>query len=172
VTGVRPARPADAAAIAEVQRSAWGAAYADLLPHLPPLVDTAAAWRAAVDAPPSVRHRVLVAVAGSAVVGFAAYAPSGDADRDPAVEGELLGLHVRPHLAGRGHGSRLLTACADLMRADGFVTGLAWVRTDDRALQRFLASAGWAPDGARRGLDAGGSVVGQLRLHTDLGETG
>jgi hypothetical protein len=38
----------------------------------------------------------------------------------------------------------------------------------DVASRRFLTSAGWAGDGTARELDMGGTVVREVRLHTDL----
>ena len=82
-------------------------------------------------------------------------------------------LVVEPSRRGAGHGSRLLHACADTLRADRFRRATTWLAsTDDRA-RAFLADAGWAPDGAHRELDlhGDGSVrVKQVRLHTDLRE--
>jgi GNAT superfamily N-acetyltransferase len=166
--GVRPARPEDAPAIGRVQLAAWQAAYADVLPAevLGALrQDTLAEqWRAATDHPPTPRHRVLVAHAGSDVVGFAAYGPASDPDRDPDQDAELLALVVDPAALGGGHGSPLL-------RDDGFTGAVTWLLAVDDALRAFLAAAGWAADGSRRELDVNGdgSVrLRQVRLHTDL----
>ena len=35
-------------------------------------------------------------------------------------------------------------------------------------MQKFLASAGWEPDGAGRALDVDDMLVPQLRLHVSL----
>ena len=37
------------------------------------------------------------------------------------------------------------------------------------ATRKFLTSAGWEPDGARRALDVDDLLIPQLRLHTALG---
>jgi GNAT superfamily N-acetyltransferase len=116
------------------------------------------AWQAALRRAPSARHRVLVAVERGAVVGFAALAPSGDADADPVADAELVALHVEPGATGRGHGSRLLTAAVDTARADGSTTLRTWVLVGDDPLRAFLAGAGWEPDGAHRGLDLAGDA--------------
>ncbi|WP_033324366.1 GNAT family N-acetyltransferase [Actinomadura atramentaria] len=174
--GVRPARRADAAAVADIQVRAWRHGYRELLPA-PVLAevtgdDARAAWRerwaASVAAPPTARHRVLVAVHRDLVTGFAAHAPAEDADHDPAATGELVALHVDPAHVRAGHGSRLLAATADLLREDGCETLVTWVFERDEILRAFLGSAGWAPDGASRTLDMG-EPVRQVRLHTAIG---
>lgn len=82
---VRPAREADASAIGAVQAStmavslAAGLQVGRLDPQLAAALDPAAmaqGWAAAITAPPTPDHRVLVAVQGEDVVGFAAIAPA------------------------------------------------------------------------------------------------
>jgi GNAT superfamily N-acetyltransferase len=173
--GVRPARLADAAAVASVQVRAWRHGYRDLLPAEilaevtgPDAVETwRERWAEAATAPPSPRHRLLVAVASDLVVGFAAHGPAEDPDLDPAGTAELITLLVDPPHTRAGHGSRLLAATADLLREDGFATLVTWVFEDDEVTRTFLGSAGWAPDGTARTLDMG-EQVRQIRLHTDI----
>ena len=173
--GVRPARPADAAAVAAIQVRAWKHGYRELLPAavLTEATSPAAAevwrdrWAEAATAPPSPRHRLLVAVASDLVVGFAAHAPAEDEDLDPAGTAELITLLVDPAHARAGHGSRLLAATVDLLREDGFGTLISWVFEADEVTRTFLGSAGWAPDGTARTLDMG-EPIRQIRLHTDI----
>jgi ribosomal protein S18 acetylase RimI-like enzyme len=148
---VRPATDEDAAAITRVQLRAWRAGHAaslggEALEH----VDVAAvrdAWASAVAAPPSPAHRVLVACDGPRVIGFAASAPTGEGGV------EVVALEVDPDHQRGGHGSRLLTACVDLARADGATTLQTWVLDDDEGRARFLDESGLAPDGTRRDLE-------------------
>ncbi|GGK27674.1 N-acetyltransferase [Pilimelia terevasa] len=178
---VRPARPAEAAEIARIQLTTWRVAYARMLPrHVLADLDAdrlAAAWTAAITAPPSARHRVLVAVeqAGeSTVVGFVAAGPADaqalapDEPALPADAAAVTDLLVEPRWGRRGHGSRLLAAAVDLWRADGFGRAVAWAYEQDPATRSFLRGAGWEPDGAARALDVDDLLVNQLRLHTDL----
>jgi len=174
---VRPAVPADAGDIARVQAAAWSRTYAGLLPA----EDLAAAgsdraeatWRDAVASPPSERHRVLTALSGQQVVGFAALSPAADPDLVPAQDGELHALCVDPERAGAGHGSRLVNAAADVMRAAGFEHLTVWLTEREGPLQDLLQKAGWEPDGAARSLDLRGDgevLVGQVRLRTRIGD--
>ncbi|WP_435769292.1 N-acetyltransferase family protein [Nocardioides sp. SYSU DS0651] len=176
---VRVAWPADAAGIAAVQLRAWQQRYDD---RLAPLLadrgigpDTASdtlsdAWRESLARPPEARRRALVALAEDRVVGFALTGPSDDPDADPSTDGEVAEFTVDPEQTRRGHGSRLLQACADTLAADRFTRGVCWVETTDDALRAFLTSAGWAADGAARELadEHGTGTVKQVRLHTAL----
>lgn len=175
---VRPAGVEDAEPIAGIQAAAWRTAYTELLPReLLDALDSAEAveqWRASVAAPPSPHHRVLVALAGGTPVGFAAVAPSEDADAEEEADAELTALCVAPGHTGQGHGSRLVNAAVDHLRGGGFRRVRVWLsthgRTDDD-VRRFLAGAGWEPDGAQRSLDLYGDgtlVVAQQRLSATL----
>lgn len=148
---VRPATAGDVDAVGAVHSRSWRTAYADHLPAevleaLDP-VALAGAWTGAVTSPPSPRHHVLVACAGSTVVGFLALDDSG----------ELVGLHVDPAHQRRGHGSRLLAAAADLAREDAVPALSAWCPLVDTVRREFLLSAGFGPDGAWRELDVPGA---------------
>ncbi|HEX6248003.1 MAG TPA: GNAT family N-acetyltransferase [Nocardioidaceae bacterium] len=174
---VRVAWADDAPAIAGVQVKAWRTAYAGLLPDdvlegLDP-EQFASAWEAALTKPKDARNRVLVALERNTVRGFAITSPSEDPDADPILDGEVSELTVDPDHTRQGHGSRLLQACADTLRADRFRRAVLWLNSTDDALRAFVADAGWAPDGAHRELDLRGDgevLVKQVRLHTDLTE--
>jgi GNAT superfamily N-acetyltransferase len=174
---VRVAWADDAAAIAEVQVKAWRQAYAGLLPaemlaSLDP-AQFAETWRASLTKPKDARNRVLVALERNTVRGFAITSPSPDPDSDPIVDGEVSELTVDPDQSRHGHGSRLLQAAADTLRADQFRRAVLWLNSTDDVLRQFLTDAGWAPDGAHRELDLRGDgevLVKQVRLHTDLGD--
>lgn len=179
---VRPARPGDAADIARIQLSTWRTAYRRMFPpHVLAGLDEAylaRGWTEAIEATPSPRHRVLIAVeqgeAQSEVVGFAAAGPADEqalAPEEPPLPDQVAAitdLLVEPRWGRRGHGSRLLSATVDLWREDGFTQAVAWAYEQDEATQKFLASAGWSPDGAGRALDVDDMLVPQLRLHVDL----
>ena len=171
---VRLALPAEAAAIAGLQRRAWSsqlpAEMAQALLGELAVEQMTDAWHAAITRPPQARFRVLVAVAEHRVAGFATTVPSPDPDAREGEDGQVDEFVIDPPAQRRGHGSRLLHACVDTLRADGFSRATWWVRATDDAVRRFLTEAGWAPDGGWReiGSDDETVKVKQIRLHTDI----
>lgn len=165
---VRLARAEDAERVAVVQLSTWRTAYSTFLPEdtlVVPLAEAASLWLRAIELPPSARHRVLVALEGAELVGFAACEPSEDADVEAV---EVTAMLVEPRWGRRGHGSRLLAAAVESWREDGAGLAVAWVWERDAASRSFLTAAGWQPDGAARGLDTGPRIERQLRMHADV----
>ncbi len=178
---VRPAREQDLSAVGAVHTRSWTGPYAQVLP--PALVRAltadvlAAAWASAVQAPPSPRHRLHVAVGDGIVAGFVASAPvehdpTGDDEAwMPGSVIELVALEVDPLHQRRGHGSRLLAAVADTHEGDGTEQLHVWVHVDDAPRREFLRGAGFAEDGARRrralaggDLDDARSVWPEVRM--------
>lgn len=175
-SSVRIARVADADGMGGVQTRAWTLTLRD---HLGAQAlgaldarSIAHEWATALRRPPSAQHRVLVALDGRDVVGFAALQPSEDPDAAIGRDADMSVLVVDPGHCGHGHGSRLLSAVTDSAGTDGFTRLTTWVLAGDGALRAFLESAGWAPDGAHRKLaatdDPNAASVRQVRLHTAL----
>lgn len=136
-------------------------------------VDTEAmttAWHQAIVRPPTAQCRVLVALEQGRVVGFAITSPADDPDADARRDGQLEELVVDPPAQRRGHGSRLLHAGIDTLKADGFARAVHWVSATDDVVRAFLTDAGWAADGGSReiGTDDDSVRIKQVRLHTDI----
>jgi len=128
---VRPAAPADAAAVQRVARAGWHAAYDDIL-GAERVEDTVDDWYAADavrrDAADDGRP-FFVAVdpadgasedapdAADAVVGFAAVTPDGP--ETSADAWELYRIYVHPDRWGEGAGSALLARCERTVRERG-----------------------------------------------------
>ncbi|CAN5422211.1 hypothetical protein BH23ACT6_BH23ACT6_09440 [soil metagenome] len=173
---VRTGRPNDAPAIGAVQAEVFAAAYAEILPteaieqfHPDAF---ARVWRDALAAPPTTAHRVLVACAGDQVVGFAAVGPSSDGDGAlPDPTGEVMVLCVHPQARRAGHGSRLLNASADTLKATSHEAMSAWVLAEDEATSEFATVTGLSADGAWRERVVGpdGASVREVRLVANLG---
>lgn len=172
---VRRARPADAPAVGLVQADVWTGAYAGRIPaevaeRFQPAA-FATAWRDSLAEPPPGAHALYVALAGDQVVGFLAVGPSQDPDA-PVDLAEFTALGV--HRSGRrqGHGSRLLNAGVDHLRAAGAGSVAAWVLVDDEPTRAFLSGAGFEPDGAYRDrvVSAAGQTLREVRLSCSLGE--
>lgn len=162
---VRTARVTDAPDMGALQAQAWHHDYAgtlpqDVLAELSPDLFTTT-WQASLQDPPSTLHRALVATEGDRVVGLTAIGPTDE----PGV-GELLVLTVDPSARRRGHGSRLLNAAVDTLRANDFREIRAWVPATDEQTRTFLQAAGVAPDGAFRDRELGSSpdLLREVRL--------
>ncbi len=142
---VRPAQAGDGLAIATIQLEIWQTCFGEVLPdqvlERPP-AELAAEWTAQL-------ADALVAVEGAALVGFALV------PRFDGPIGEIGVLYVRPAWARRGHGGRLLAACAARLRASGAASGQWWVPVTDVASNRFAASVGWTRTEDSRSFDTG-----------------
>lgn len=174
---VRPARDADVAEIARIQLETWRHGYATILPA--PVLDALTrdtardAWAAAVAAPPSPLHHVLVAQEQEWTVGFVALAPADDLqpeDPEPSSTVAIGPLLVEPRWARRGHGSRLMAAAIEHARADGMTRAVCWIPEPDTVSREFLVGAGWAADGLARALDTGAGELREIRLHVSLAQ--
>ena len=145
---VRPAIPGDEARMAATQLRAWRTGLGAIVPDLMDRIDAPAVtaqWAAAITAPPSADHRVLVALDGAHLVGIAAMVPVADGV-------EITALEVDPDHRRGGHGSRLLAACVDLGRRSGAEHVQTWSLDRDEVRNQFLASAGLGRQGTSRAL--------------------
>ena len=174
---VRTGRPSDAPAVGLVQAFVWQHEYADLLSRevLDALTGPrfASVWRRSLEQPPSSRHRLLVATAGPQVVGYVAVGPAGDEPGlDQGTTGMLYDGGVHPQARHAGHGSRLLNAAVDTLRAafEELTAVATWVLADAEETRGFLQAAGFAPDGAWRDrvVDDDGRTAREVRLVADL----
>lgn len=166
----RLAWPDDTEAIARIQWRSWAAAYPEVADAEAPSTDTLAGrWTELVSRPKDARMRVLVALDRVDVRGFVLVHPSFDPDSDQVTDGEIGELAVDPDHQRAGHGSRLLQAAADTLRADGFTRMVWWLDATDDARRALATSAGWDADGAHRELESdGGERIKQVRLHASL----
>ena len=171
---VRLALPVEAAQIAAIQRRSWSqlltAVLRDAALTQVGVEEMTEVWHHAISRPPESRFRVMVAVQERTVVGFGTTTPSGDPDADAVSDGEIDEFVIDPTAQRRGHGSRLMHACIDTLRADGFGRAHHWVSTSDDVRRQFFVAAGWAADGGHRelGLDTDDTTLKQIRLHTDI----
>ena len=171
-TSVRLARTSDVDDLANVQIRAWTTDFANILPAeslaaLDP-GDIALEWARGLLQPGG--HRLLVALVGNVVIGYAAVGPSGDPDTQPGT-GEILALEVDPDHRGAGHGSRLLAAVVDTARESHLTDLSMWVPLAAEKRRAFFMHAGWGPDTAYRDLDAGETALREVRLVTSLETT-
>ena len=173
----RVAWAADAEAMAAVQVAAWRVQYADVLPAalLEQMTPEAVseAWRATLARPADARNRALVALEHDTIRGYVLTGPATDPDLDPIACGAVSDLTVVPGSTRHGHGSRLLQAAVDTLRADRFERAVVWTNSTDDDLRAFFTAAGFGADGAHRTLDLTGDgsvLVKQVRLHAAIGD--
>ncbi len=127
----------------------------------------AAQWRSAIEEPPSARHKVLVALDGEIVVGFAAIAPleadGGESGRGELggawIDAEIVALEVDPGYPGDTHAARLLNATADILAMAGAESMRIWAVRGDELRQRFLTDSDFAPLGLRRAYEVAGAEM-------------
>lgn len=158
---VRPAMPADAPLLSQIQVAAWRHAHFDLLgPQVLDLLNLeamTAAWTQAITNPPARDCEVLVACQRNEVVGMASLAGR-----------TILSLEVLPEQQRSGHGSRLLMACVDRLRFHEHTEAVTWVMQDSPARERFFAGAGFGQDGGVRTLATGVREVQEHRWAADI----
>lgn len=152
---IRPARVADAAAIAHVHVSTWRSTYEGLVPwdYLKGLSieERTRMWRGIIERGES---RVLVAEAGrpAKVVGFAAAGPSRWANLP--YDAELYAVYLLPVHQRQGLGRQLLAASADALAQLGYRSLVAWVLAKNPA-RAFYERLGGKDVGRRDDMIAG-----------------
>lgn len=129
--------------------------------------DLAEVWYRSITRPPLATYRVLVATEGTRVVGMVAVGPSEDDDADPT-DGTVVDLMVANDARQRGHGTRLVQAAVDTLRADGFTRATWWLPTTADDLRVWVQAMGWAPDGVYASAEGPSGIVKLVRLHTDI----
>ena len=140
---VRPPRPEDADALAEVHVRCWRESYAHVMPadYLAALdvEERAQRWRERIAAPQE-GHSSLVATADGQVVGFAHAGPSRDEPAEPPLE--LYAMYLLAAHHGSGLAQRLVTA------ALGDSPASLWVLADNPRAQAFYSRNGFVADGS------------------------
>jgi GNAT superfamily N-acetyltransferase len=165
---IRPATPADAAAIARVDVASWRAAYQHIMPdtYLDGLSveEKAASWAARIAREQWRGKRTLVAEDPAlGVIGYATVGPDPGSD-----DGMLLLMYVLPDRWRIGIGRALMQAAADALRMLGYKRAVLSVLEANERARRFYESEGWAPDGTSRSDDYGGARLVALQYAIDL----
>lgn len=137
---VRPARTADAVAVASTHDEAWRSAYQGLIPgpELDKLINRRGAqwWDSAIRK----GSRVSVLCFGDKVAGYANY--GRNRARSLQFEGEIYELYLRPEFQGLGFGRRLFaSAKRDLMQS-GLKNLVIWALSDNEAATEFYRALG------------------------------
>ena len=159
---VRPARPEDAAAVAEVHVRTWQAAYEHVFgaERLAAIDHTR---RQTVAERSIASGNVAVAEEEGEVVGFVSVGPSTDVDG----EGELFAIYVLPEAWGSGAGPRLMDAAKELLRAS-YTDATLYVLEDNPRARRFYEREGWTLDGVTKADEFLGMPVPEVRYRIRL----
>jgi GNAT superfamily N-acetyltransferase len=159
---IRPARPQDALAIAELDVASWRAAYGDLMParYLAALseAERAARWgRDIAQYQGGGRKRWFVGEFDGRISGYAlAGIPTG------RMTGMLYLLYTLPEAWGSGLGKALLDAALGAFRELEVADARLWVLEGNARARRFYEREGWLATGDRSTEDYGGTVLPAL----------
>jgi ribosomal protein S18 acetylase RimI-like enzyme len=162
---IRPARPEDAAAIAEVHVRTWQVAYEHVFGAERLALLTAERrlpmWREILS---NDAITAFVAEDGSQIVGLATVGPS----REDDAEGELYAIYVEPNAWGTAAGPELMRAGLDVFRQDGYRAAILWVLGDNPRARHFYEREGWHDDGGRKHDEFLGHEVEEVRYRIEF----
>lgn len=132
---IRPARPADAPAMARVHVDTWRTTYGGLIPdaYLAGLSveRSAARWSDYLANPPAKGLAFVAEAPAEHIVAVTSAGPLREALED--FDAEIYALYVAQAYQGVGLGRRLVAACARELRNEGFHSLVIWVLKDNPA---------------------------------------
>jgi ribosomal protein S18 acetylase RimI-like enzyme len=137
---VRPAKAADAAAVASTHDEAWRSAYQGIIPgaELEKLINRRGPqwWDSAIRK----GSRVSVLVFGDKVAGYANY--GRNRPRSLHFDGELYERDVRPEFQGLGCGRRLCSSARGDRVHSGLKSMVIWALSDNDPATEFYRALG------------------------------
>lgn len=142
---IRPARPDDAIAVANVHVRSWQVGYTHLLPkqYLESLNPADRATRYDFSHSDITKPTTFVAVENNSIVGFVTIRTQSG--RDNTI-GELNALYVDPDHWGHGVGTQLLTFALEELTALDLEGAILWVLKGNTGAMRFYERQGWISD--------------------------
>jgi len=135
VIRLRPARVADARAIARIHVETWRTTYAGILPDSTLVGMTvdgkAVAWRRSLSVGPKSEVVLVAEAAPDGLVGFA----SAGRNREPILPfaGDVQTLYVMPDWQNQGIGRKLLEGCFARLGDHGLSSAMVWVLSENPA---------------------------------------
>ena len=140
---VRPAKAADAVAVATAHDEAWRAAYQGIIPgaELAKLINRRGPqwWDSAIRK----GSRVSVLVFGDKVAGYANY--GRNRARSLYYDGEIYELYLRPEYQGLGFGRRLFTAARRDLAQSALKSLIVWALSENENAVEFYRALGGKP---------------------------
>jgi len=171
---IRPARPEDARAIAQVHIRSWQQAYRGQLPDtfletLDLSLDRRTKhWVAQIEASSESGRGVIVAERGGSLVGFVAFGPADSEAKDLKL-GEVYAIYLDSAHWGRGYGRSLFQSATEALRRAGFDEAVLWVLETNVRARRFYEIAGWKPDGQTKADERGTVTLHEVRYRFSFG---
>jgi ribosomal protein S18 acetylase RimI-like enzyme len=142
-TIIRPAKPADAAAIAAIRVETWRTTYKGLIPDAylasMKVEDSEALWAKVLAAPPN-RTNTFVAEKAGNVIGFASGLMLPEKKHE--LDAELSAVYIRRDAQRAGVGKQLVSHVAAAQRDLGATGLIVWVIAGNRMARNFYESLG------------------------------
>lgn len=144
---IRPAGPADAEEIAEVQRLSWNAAYDGMLSAgslaTVSKVWDAAHWRRALERTDDRAVTLVLDGRATGVAGFGVAGPRrGRRASLTGFDGEIYLLYLAPGIQRQGQGARLVAGLARVLMARGIGSAVVWALARNRPAIDFYRRIG------------------------------
>lgn len=161
---IRPARPADAQAIAHIHIATWQRAYQHILPaaYLAALSmeERQAMWEQALKNGPT--HTLVIEEQGQ-VAGFSSIGQSRD-EGATASDFEIWAIYLHPQYWARGLGRALWQASKDYAVTHAATSISLWVFADNARALRFYQKVGFQVEADKpQTFEMGGVQVQELR---------
>jgi ribosomal protein S18 acetylase RimI-like enzyme len=165
---IRIAVLADVPDIARLHVKTWQIAYRGYMPdaYLDALepAKRAVLWSDAILSPDTV---VLVAAAGTSIVGFCSLLPARDDDAKPDT-GEIAAIYVDPPSWRSGVGRSLVEGGVEAARQRKFAELTLWVLNDNVSARRFYEACGFEIDGSAKTEQRLGFSSHEIRYRRSL----
>jgi GNAT superfamily N-acetyltransferase len=161
---VRPARPADVAAIVEVARRAWTKGFEGVVPpDVMPDAEEMAAQIGRYLTQSGEPVTVAVAELDRQLRGYVTFGPARDAE----TVGEVYALYVDPSSWRRGAGRALVDHALGRLAESGFSEAIVWTLAETPRSRRFYEALGFIDDGGTQRRPTTGGAL-EVRYRTRL----
>lgn len=177
---VRPARVADAEAMATINVRAWQTAYRGLLPgrYLDRLTipDRVPLWESRIATPPEGLAMFVVEGSDGRVQSYCIAGPYRASENVTGSElppnaGEIIAIYAHPDYWDTGAGALAFDRGVEHLRDSGFDLAVLWMLEGNQRAARFYERRGWHPDGARLTeplTDSGNIMATEVRYRLDF----
>ena len=144
---IRPGKPEDAAACADIHKRSWIYAYSHCISR--ELIEQRHKSRVAMWEKFLANEAGgnFVAVAENEIIGIITIGAERDGDM-PEGTGELCGFYFDPDYIGKGYGHQSMDWVKHELKTKGFSTMILWVLDKNDRAKYFYEKAGLRPEGA------------------------